>query len=177
MTQGPTSRPAQGAETDTAVAHADLDDALRWAAARAAEAATAPAAAGTMVDGAIVRIEGDPAVACRFEQAVLRAASDGIAVGPAGVDEHEPGAWTVASYGAGDRRRVGLVVAGEALDELGIARLESIALDLARAVLLDEERRRTERLDRLLATARQVAESLDLETVLSTIVRDATTLL
>jgi sugar diacid utilization regulator len=177
MTQGPTSRPAQGAETDTAVAHADLDDALRCAAARAAETATAPSAAGTMVDGAVERIEGDPVVACRFEEAVLRAASDGIAVGLAGVDEHEPGAWTVASYGAGDRRRVGLVVAGEALDELGIARLESIALDLARAVLLDEERRRTERLDRLLATARQVAESLDLETVLSTIVRDATTLL
>ena len=103
--------------------------------------------------------------------------SDGIGFRADERHEGSPETWTVVSYGAGDRRRVGLVVAGDPPDELGAARLETVALDLARAVLEAEERRRTDRLDRLLATARQVAESLDVETVLSSIVRDATTLL
>jgi len=176
MIQRPTSRPAQGAETDTA-AHADIDEALRCAAARAAEAAEAPAAAGTIVDGTVERVVGDPAASCLFATAVPDGMSDGI--GSRADERHEgsPETWTVVSYGAGDRRRVGLVVAGDPPDELGAARLETVALDLARAVLEAEERRRTDRLDRLLATARQVAESLDVETVLSSIVRDATTLL
>ena len=51
------------------------------------------------------------------------------------------------------------------------------ALAIVRAALLADDRRRTDQLNQLLATARRVAESLDLETVLAAIVQDATTLL
>ena len=56
-------------------------------------------------------------------------------------------------------------------------RLAALALDLARTELIAEGRRRNDQLDRLLTTARRVAESLDLETVLASIIEDATTLL
>jgi sugar diacid utilization regulator len=179
MIQRPISGRAAGPDhAVTAAGHADLDDVLGRAVARATEATRAPAAAGTILDGAIERVAGDRAAIAAFEAAVRNGAVDGVTAGSGVTSEPgAPDAWTVVRYASGDRRRVGVAVSCGSLDDLAIARLEAIALDVTRAVLLDEERRRTAQLDRLLATARQVAESLDLETVLSTIVRDATTLL
>ncbi len=85
--------------------------------------------------------------------------------------------WVGYRYGIGGTRSVYAVVAARQIDDLTDARLEAIALALAREALIDEQRRRSDQLDQLLATARQVAESLDLDTVLSSIVEDATTLL
>ncbi|HET7678480.1 MAG TPA: helix-turn-helix domain-containing protein [Candidatus Limnocylindrales bacterium] len=54
---------------------------------------------------------------------------------------------------------------------------EAAALGVARAALLRRGRSHSGQLERLLATARRVAESLELETVLGAIVRDAAVLL
>ncbi len=85
--------------------------------------------------------------------------------------------WTGRRYGIGAGRCVCVIVAAADLDEATEIRLDALALDIARVALLGEERRRSDQLNHLLATARQVAESLELDTVLSSIVRDATTLL
>jgi sugar diacid utilization regulator len=178
MTQRPVSAPAADAAPTATPEHFELDDALRCAAARAADVVSAPAAAATVMDGAIERVEGDRVAVALLGPAILGADSDGVVAGASHAsDGGDPGAWTRVAYRAGAGRRVGVVVGCGSLGELAVTRLEAIGLDLARAVLLAEERLRTERLDRLLATARQVAESLDLETVLTSIVRDATTLL
>ena len=85
--------------------------------------------------------------------------------------------WVGYRYGVGGTGVVYGVVAAVGLDPLLAARLDAIVLALAREALIDERRRRSDQLDQLLATARQVAESLDLDTVLSSIIEDATTLL
>jgi len=179
MTQRPTSGPTAGADqTVTAAGRVDVDDVLGRAVARVAGATGAPAAAGTTLDGAIDRVAGDPAAIAALETVLRGGAVDGLTMGSgtaSGLAASD--AWTAATFASGDRRKVGVAVACGSLDDLATARLEAIALEVARAVLLDEEHSRTAQLDRLLATARQVAESLDLETVLSTIVHDATTLL
>ena len=96
----------------------------------------------------------------------MEAASDGRTAG-----------WVGFRYGIGQESAAFVAVAADGLDELSMARLDAIALDLARAALLAEERRRSDQLDQVLATARRVAESLELDTVLTSIVEDATDLL
>ncbi len=170
-TSVPIRAPSRPARTDDA-----LDDALQRIAARATAACGAAAAAGTLVDHRIERIQGDPAAIAPFTGAFGDAVGD-PPDGPFSPSPVEPGGWTAFRYQLGDRRAAGLLVTAEGLDPLVSARLEVLALDAVRAALLHEERVRTGQLDRLLATARQVAESLELETVLSSIVRDASTLL
>jgi sugar diacid utilization regulator/putative methionine-R-sulfoxide reductase with GAF domain len=55
--------------------------------------------------------------------------------------------------------------------------LSVTVLDIARVAMADNDRRRSEQVQRLLATASRVTESLDLETVLAAIVDDARSLL
>lgn len=86
-------------------------------------------------------------------------------------------AWSGHRYALGGDRAAFAVVPAASIDEVTDLRLRAIALDLARAGLTAEGRRRDDQLNQLLATARQVAESLELDTVLASIVRDATTLL
>ena len=178
MIQRPTTGRAAGpAQTVAAAGHVDLDEVLGRAVARATEATGAPSAAGTILDGCVEHLAGDPTLMAMFEAAARDAGTDGIRPGSSLAGETGPDAWAAITCASGGRRKVGVVVGCGSLGDLATARLEAIALDVARAVLLGEEHSRTAQLDRLLATARQVAESLDLETVLSTIIRDATTLL
>ena len=87
--------------------------------------------------------------------------------------------WSGLRFGIGAGRSV--IAAGADLERDGSPGsphpLESAASGLARAALLAQDERRSAQLDQLLATARRVAESLELGTVLSSIVEDATTLL
>jgi sugar diacid utilization regulator len=87
--------------------------------------------------------------------------------------------WTGVRAGVGDGRTAVVLTSGGRVPEsdVGTAAMESIALRVARSAAIAGEQRRRDRLDSLLLTAQRVAESLDLETVLSAIVRDATTLL
>ena len=154
----------------------DLSDALRGAIERVAAITPAPAIAGTLVDGRFDRTCGAASLDTTLAEAVCAFSADG----PDGVctsAPDSPAAWTGYRYRLGERRAVCLLVAADDLDELASARLETVALELARTALLHEQRAHTDQLDRLLATARSVAESLELDTVLSSIIRDATLLL
>ena len=88
-------------------------------------------------------------------------------------------AWTGFRYGWTVTLRVAclLVALARIWTRTLTAELEAAALDVARAALLRDQAERTAQLDHLLATARRVAETLDLDTVLSAIVLDASTLL
>ena len=85
--------------------------------------------------------------------------------------------WRGSRYALDGGRAAFAVVQTASIDDVTALRLSMIALDLARTELIVEGQRRNEQLDRLLTTARRVAESLDLETVLASIVEDATALL
>lgn len=158
--------PAAGEETDpvlgTALANARrLSDAgivLGITGARAGRARWTPAVAREVVDALSRHLSGAP-------DGAVEPAAEGPAAG-----------WTGFRFGVGEAGAAYAMVA-EPLDALTEARLEAIALDLARTVLISEERRRRDQLDQLLTTARRVAESLELDTVLASIVADATTLL
>ncbi|HEV8404052.1 MAG TPA: helix-turn-helix domain-containing protein [Candidatus Limnocylindrales bacterium] len=165
-----TSGPADAALSELA---ALLDDAL----AKARRATGRPAMVAMVEDGRPRQIRADPPIPDTIVSAVCQqmAAADDGAVCIEG--STAPPGWTGRRYGIGADRSVSVLVAGSALDEPAAVRLEAIALEAARVALLEEERRRSDQLNQLLATARQVAESLELETVLSSIVRDATTLL
>jgi sugar diacid utilization regulator len=98
--------------------------------------------------------------------------------GPVTADGDRPDrTWRGSRYGLDGGRAAFAVVQTASIDDVTALRLSMIALDLARTELIVEGQRRNEQLDRLLTTARRVAESLDLETVLASIVEDATALL
>lgn len=88
-----------------------------------------------------------------------------------------------ASLDIGDGcRAVAFVVAAQVSTQAdGHRRFATVAqlvlLSIARAVLVERDRKRSGEFTRLLATAKRVAASLELDTVLSAIVQDATTLL
>ncbi len=156
---------------------AGLDAALDAALAHASLASHAQAVVGTLAGIRPDHIRHATSVDREVVEALcsqVAAAQDGY-VGSAG-DGWTAG-WSGFRYGLGGARVAFAVVAAAGLDELAVARLEATALDVARAALLAEERHRSDLLNLLLATARQVAESLELDTVLSSIVQDATTLL
>ena len=156
---------------------AALDAALDAALAKASLASDAYAVVGTMVGLRADRVRHAASVDREVVEALCRqvaAASDG-SFGSA-LDGRTAG-WSGFRYGFGEARAAFAVVATDDLDELSAARLDAIALDIARAALLAGERRHSDQLDQLLATARRVAESLELDTVLASIVQDATALL
>lgn len=136
-----------------------------------------PAAVGILSGSSPDRAHSAPAL----DPSVIDAIHASVAIAPDGWVASAPidrdGDWVGYRYGVGGGRSVYAIVAAPRMDPLAEARLQSIALALARDVLIDEQRRRSDQLDQLLATARRVAESLELDTVLSSIVEDATTLL
>ena len=83
------------------------------------------------------------------------------------------------SLDVGDGRRVvaSITRPGTATDERIREVADGALLTVARAALLDRDRRRSRELTRLVATAKRVSTSLEHETVLSAIVNDATSLL
>jgi sugar diacid utilization regulator len=136
-----------------------------------------PAMVAMLEDGRPRQLRSEPTIPVGIASDVwerIAASDDGPVCLPGSTTA--PG-WTGRRYGIGAGRSVCLFVAAADLDEATAVRLEALALDIARVALLGEERRRSDQLNQLLATARQVAESLELETVLSSIVRDATRLL
>jgi len=154
-----------------------LDLALGAALAAATLASGSPAVVGTMVGQRTNQIRHASSVDRELVKAVcgqVAGASDG-AIGSA-LDGRTAG-WVGFRYGIGEGSSVFVAVAAGGLDELSTARLDAIALHVARAALLAEERRRSDQLNQVLATARRVAESLELDTVLTSIVEDATALL
>jgi len=154
-----------------------LDAVLESALADARQVSGAAAVVGVLAGSRPDRVRRDPTTDDTLLATLCEgvAASDDGAVCTAGAD---PAAcWVGFRYGLGGARAAFALVAEAALDDLAAARLEAVTLQLARAALLDEERSRSGEIDRLLATARQVAESLELDTVLESIIRDATILL
>jgi len=155
-----------------------LDHALMRAVARAARATGGGSAvAAILASGKPERTSLDAGLdPARVELAwaLATAAPDGrIALAADG----DASAWTGFRYGLDDERVACLLVERADLDEVAEPSVEAAALDLARIALVRDQVERTARLDHLLATARRVAETLDLDTVLSAIVVDATTLL
>jgi sugar diacid utilization regulator len=72
---------------------------------------------------------------------------------------------------------VAAAIRSAGLDAQRAESLTTTVLDIARDEMAETDRRRSEQVERLLATASRVTESLDLETVLAAIVDDARTLL
>jgi sugar diacid utilization regulator len=154
-----------------------LDAALDAALARGRSIAGERVIVGTLASGQPAHIRSDPS----FEPGSLETAWRLIATSadgriPVAIDGRDA-IWTGFRYRLDDGRVAFLLAARTGLDELAVARLEAVALDLARAALVREQAARRAQLDHLLATARRVAETLDLDTVLSEIVVDATALL
>lgn len=86
--------------------------------------------------------------------------------------------WRLDQAISGGQRAVAVAVRVDAADFETFEVAARVALlAVARAALLERERARVDELDRLVGTAKQVAASLDLDTVLDAIVRDATQLL
>jgi hypothetical protein len=156
---------------------AALDGALDAALANAIRASGSSAVVGTTVGDQAGRVRHARSVDREVVKAFCRqvaAGSDGFI---ASARDGPAAGWSGFRYGIGEARTAFAAVAGDDLDELCAARLEAIALDVARAALLAGERGRSDQLNQLLATARRVAESLELDTVLASIVQDATALL
>ncbi|HEX6867822.1 MAG TPA: helix-turn-helix domain-containing protein [Candidatus Limnocylindrales bacterium] len=155
----------------------DLDRALDGALATAQRVAGGYAVVGILASGRPerVRIDAglDPAAAAVAWEIALDARDGRIPAWPG----RPADGWTGFRYGLDADRTACLLVARPDLDEVTAARLEAAALDVVRAALLRGQAERTAQLDHLLATARRVAETLDLDTVLSAIVLDASTLL
>jgi sugar diacid utilization regulator/GAF domain-containing protein len=169
----PSSGPDDPPEAD---AEAALDAALDAALAGACRASDAQAVVGIAAGIRADRTRRTGSVDSGIVDALCRqiaAAPDGI-VAP--MSAGATGAWSGFRYALGAGRAAFIMTVG-VLDELAAARLDATTLDLARAALINEERRRRVQLDQLLATARRVAESLELDTVLASIVADATALL
>ena len=157
-----------------ASASADLVGAL--------EAALGAAVAGDDAVAAVVGIvsPGEPTVtrergvAPRVRDALIEAVL-GV---PDGVISSAAGglSWRGYRAGLGDGRQAFAVVDTDGQPTLGAGRAEVAALVLLRAALLAADRRRRERLEQLLATARRVAESLDPDSLLPEIIEDASRL-
>jgi sugar diacid utilization regulator len=155
----------------------ELDAVLDAAVGRAHEASGVPAIAGTLSGGRPDRVRHDPSIDPGTVAASCALAADAADGAVATTPHGERPGWSGFRFGLGEARAAFVLVARPALSDLVATRLEAIALDVARVALLHEERARRNQLDQLLATARRVAESLELDTVLTSIVIDATTLL
>ena len=154
-----------------------FDAALREALARTREVTGGPAVVGTLASGRPERVRHDEELGHAALEEAWRLAAES-ADGRIATDPGPRGAvWTGFRYRLDDTRVACLLVARAGLDDLAVARLEAVTLHLVRAALVRDQAHRTAQLDQLLVTARRVAESLDLDTVLSSIVGDATTLL
>src|SRR3954470_8917063 len=153
-----------------------LDDALEAAAARARDLTGGCAVAGILASGHpphAIHDEGlDPATVAHAWEAAEEAQDGRVALAGG-----SSAGWTGYRYRLDEDRVACLLVAHTDLDARAEAALEAAALDLVRIALIRDQVDRTAQLDQLLATARRVAETLDLDTVLSAIVLDATTLL
>src|SRR4051812_18565181 len=153
-----------------------LDDALEAACARARDITGGCAVAGILASGhpphAIHDGGLDPATVAQAWEAAEDARDGRVAV-----TGGSSAGWMGYRYRLDEDRVACLLVARTDLDAPAEAALEAAALDLVRIVLIRDQADRTAQLDQLLATARRVAETLDLDTVLSAIVLDATTLL
>ncbi|MFL5721448.1 MAG: helix-turn-helix domain-containing protein [Chloroflexota bacterium] len=163
---GPVERPAAD----------PLERALEAAAARARDITGGCAVAAILVSGRPAHATHDagvdPAALARAWQEA-QDAPDGRVV----LTAASSAGWAGYRFRLDDDRVACLLAAGTELDERADAVLEAAALDLVRVALIRDQADRTAQLDLLLATARRVAETLDLDTVLSEIVLDATTLL
>ena len=154
-----------------------LDLALDEAAMRARQLTGGCATAGILVSGRPGRISRDPGLEPSSLAPAWRLAAtahDGLIRSPV---DGSAGAWTGYRYRLDDDRVACLLVDQADLDEASGAGVEAATLDVVRVALVIDQAERTAQLDQLLATARRVAETLDLDTVLSAIVLDATTLL
>jgi sugar diacid utilization regulator len=154
-----------------------LEAALDGALANACGVSGAPTVVGTVEGLRAGRTRHTPSVADDLIDSLCRQ----VATAPDGLVESagdgSTAGWSGFRFGRGEAGAAFVMVAVADLDELASARLRSVALDLARAALVADERRRRDQINQLLATARRVAESLELDTVLSSIVGDATALL
>ncbi|MFL5708284.1 MAG: helix-turn-helix domain-containing protein [Chloroflexota bacterium] len=153
-----------------------LERALEATAARARDITGGCAVAAILVSGRPAHATHDagvdPAALARAWQEA-QDAPDGRVV----LTAASSAGWAGYRFRLDDDRVACLLAAGTELDERADAVLEAAALDLVRVALIRDQADRTAQLDLLLATARRVAETLDLDTVLSEIVLDATTLL
>lgn len=168
----PTGTTGSGTDADRA-----LDAALDAAQARVARLTGSQSVVGTVADGRPDRVRPGPLVGDSVVRELCRWVAESPDGATKGESESRPAEWSGYRYGSGGARAAFVVVAATDLDDLTAARLEAVALDLARAALLDEGARRGDQLNQLQVTARRVAESLDSDTVLTSIVEDATTLI
>lgn len=172
--------------------HAALDAAATWATDGGTEPLDdAPAVAvgilsGPEITDLLVSPGVDPEVA--GELAVRLVAGGHGAGAGVGVDGRDGAVWCGRWTSVGDGRQAFAlarspvpVVEPEArdggTDERRSAPVSAALLRVVRAALLATDRRRSEQLAQLLLTARRVTESLELATVLTSIVEDASTLL
>ncbi len=129
-----------------------------------------------------------PALEANAEELLDTVAGDGDRTNGSGAGHAMPRAMvsaqdlTGASLEIGDgRRAIAIAVRTSGRQPIGErafrAAVEPVLLTVARAGLIDRDRRRSSELTRLLATAKRVAASLELDTVLSAIVQDAVALL
>ena len=154
-----------------------LDLALDAALTAATMASGSGAVVGTILGQRADQIRHGSSVDGELVNALCRQAAGATDGAMESAPDGRTAGWVGFRYGVGQGSSAFVAVAADGLDELSMARLDAIALDLARAALLAEERRRSDQLDQVLATARRVAESLELDTVLTSIVEDATDLL
>lgn len=161
--------PADGLREPLAAAHARLLGEV------------APDAIVAIVRGGRVEraIGADPELIAALEQSIRAASSkEGdrvVTMAPGGV------AWSGMSWSIGTNRDVVVLTAsaGDAPDgpDAAAARRDLIGLDLVRGVLLADDRDHRDRLHRLSATARSLTETRELDSILSSIVESATSLL
>src|SRR3954469_8441309 len=155
----------------------DLDGVLDRALATALRVSGVPAVAGVLAFGLPERVRIDRTLDPGAPSAAWQTAADGPDGRVGSPAELGAGGRTAFRYGLGRDRVACVLVARESLDPAILAGLDAATLDIARVALLRDQVERTAQLDHLLATARRVAETLDLDTVLSAIVLDAATLL
>lgn len=106
----------------------------------------------------------------RTREAILEAVA-GVPDGRIATGGHGLAGWRGYRAAVGDGRTGFTLV--RAVEAGGDGRAEAAVLVLIRAALLAADRRRSDRLEQLLTTARRVAESLDLDVILADIVQDA----
>lgn len=149
----------------------------------ARDALLGPDGAGAAVLGLLggagpASIRADDGVDAATIDALYRHVSS-VPDGPVPVATGIAAGWWGYRADVGDGRTAFAMVLGEVGAAAGRAgpHPSAAVLVLVRAALLDADRERTDQLNQLLATARRVTESLELETVLGAIVQDASTLL
>src|SRR5436305_143643 len=114
----------------------------------------------------------------RIDEAWLRQVAPRLLAGPTPVRPDDGGPCLGLALEVGDGSVLAAVARADAGAEARFAERTPITLlGLAREILLIRGRRREDELERLNATARRIAASLDLDEVLDEIIRDATELL